>query len=968
VSPACVIARLGGLPCDVMDGFSSRLGDRQDALARCAKEFDAARTALATCLHDHVPGAAPDRRGALLAVKRDCHNRRPLRRHRGTDAWALVAEAAGPLATRVLEAEAEHDTAKDAFAAAYHAEAARQGRHLAALLDDPLLRTGLAVASPLFADAAARLRSADPEDGGRRQRRLATTLLRYVSRGALKLSPFSTFTPVGLAHVVPGSASLTLTGSPWRAQSLVRVRRHVLDRCADLLQRYLPWRRRLVVALNDSAVQLPDGRVLLRRPSHYRADEEGRTLRYHEEALVRASLRGPLVESLRCLLSERIVTYGDVVPALRQRLDGGHTEADIALQLDRLVDIGFLELIAPWRSDDRHLEKAMVRELRRLAPDPGLEACVGSLERLVALEESLMGSSDPASDVREMDALIDRAIEGAARAGGVGTDIDVTGGASHEVYQDVWCAPTRPGQAAVVRLGRAPLDEAARSVAPLVGYARLWDRRLDFLYTLGALLRRARGGQCVVPLLEAFRLAQEPWQAFLEAHTRKRGDRGFERATWNPLGLPLLQELASWRDAAHAGLDTCLVDGPDGRRIQVEGLETALRRIPARFTESHAGGCLFLQPATADGSLWVLNRLKEGTGRFGSRYTPVMPPGVARSYAAGLRRRGSLEIEGEPVELLDVQCIQGDTLNVHLPQTPKVLTLPGATVGLPASQRRGLNDMVVTVDRDGCPQLRDAAGQRYLPVYLGVAYQAYLPTLVKFLCAFGPTEMGAVFPAPLERDRDGVVVRERTVIGNVVIHRRAWRVPAAPLRRALAAPDSDAFAAVHRWRRERGIPERVFAIERVPHPSLDHVYKPQYLDLTSPLFTFVLRAALETAGETLLLEEALPAPEAFPQDAQGRRWAVELLVDSLSLPASRDALPTDSRPAGTRALDDRAERLNDKEDVMDAMKPTNALDEIDGLEIEPLSDEALEQVAGGASKGPSCCSQNYCSITTETRS
>jgi hypothetical protein len=51
---------------------------------------------------------------------------------------------------------------------------------------------------------------------------------------------------------------------------------------------------------------------------------------------------------------------------------------------------------------------------------------------------------------------------------------------------------------------------------------------------------------------------------------------------------------------------------------------------------------------------------------------------------------------------------------------------------------------------------------------------------------------------------------------------------------------------------------------------------------------------------------------------------------------------------------------------MDAMKPMNALDEIDGLEIEPLSDEALEQVAGGASKGPSCCSQNHCSITTET--
>lgn len=37
------------------------------------------------------------------------------------------------------------------------------------------------------------------------------------------------------------------------------------------------------------------------------------------------------------------------------------------------------------------------------------------------------------------------------------------------------------------------------------------------------------------------------------------------------------------------------------------------------------------------------------------------------------------------------------------------------------------------------------------------------------------------------------------------------------------------------------------------------------------------------------------------------------------------------------------------------------LNEIDELEIEPLSDEALEEVAGGGSKGPSCCSETNCS-------
>ncbi len=42
------------------------------------------------------------------------------------------------------------------------------------------------------------------------------------------------------------------------------------------------------------------------------------------------------------------------------------------------------------------------------------------------------------------------------------------------------------------------------------------------------------------------------------------------------------------------------------------------------------------------------------------------------------------------------------------------------------------------------------------------------------------------------------------------------------------------------------------------------------------------------------------------------------------------------------------------------MNSHNAND-LDELEIEPLSDEALEEVAGGSSKGLACCSEFSCS-------
>lgn len=47
---------------------------------------------------------------------------------------------------------------------------------------------------------------------------------------------------------------------------------------------------------------------------------------------------------------------------------------------------------------------------------------------------------------------------------------------------------------------------------------------------------------------------------------------------------------------------------------------------------------------------------------------------------------------------------------------------------------------------------------------------------------------------------------------------------------------------------------------------------------------------------------------------------------------------------------------------MDKHDEMNELSAVDGLEIEPLSDEALESVAGsGSSDGNNCCSCDGCS-------
>lgn len=884
-APLSLIARLGGLPCHVIAEFSTRLGERLDASSRLDTALKVARGELVDRLYEGIHGASPDKRRALLAVKRDCFNDRPLHQHRTTAAWQFVEETAGSLAARVMELEHQAGVAQLSFIAAHEEEASRQHQYLAALLDDPVLRCGLAIGSPVVAREAARLRENPPERYGRRERRLASTLLRYISRATLKLSPFSTFTPVGLAQIGDGDAPLAFVGSGWRRHSLVRLRRYILDRCSDLLLGYLPWRNRHEVAINDSTVTLVDGRVLYRRSSHYRIDEQANKVQYHEESLVRVGLRGPLVERATALLADGSLPYREVVDLLAVELAGDMPETAVTEQVDRLIDIGYLHLIAPWASDEGHLEKTMLRELRQLPSDAALETLLGNLELLVKLEEGFLDSNDPAASLQQMQALINRLIRGAADLGSVPAGVDVTKPSAHDIYQDVWCAPEAGGSEAIVHAGRTSLDEALRSVEPLVRYARLWDHRLEFLRCLGELLRDRKGQDCGISLLEAFETAQPLWRDFMKFQMQSRGGQQW-RATWNPLGLTVLNGLASWRDAAYRGMISCLTKSPEGQTISIEALDALLAPIPKRFTDSHGGACLFLQPATADGSLWMLNRMKEGTGRFASRYTPLMPAALRERYGAELSRRGMVEIDGEEVQFLDIHCVQGDTLNVHAPQTPKILVLPGLRLDLPAERVRSLGDLVVTVDAEGWPQLRDRDGQRYLPVYLGGGYHDYLPTLVKFLCAFGPSEMGAVFPPVLSREVGDMAVQERTVIGNVVLHRKSWHVRAEELRRILDGPsEAEVFTALHRWRRGREIPDRVFAIERVPHPVDDtrFHYQPQYLDLTSPLFIAILRSIAVSCESSIMLVEMLPSPDAFPRDTEGRAWAIELLVDSLSL-------------------------------------------------------------------------------------
>jgi hypothetical protein len=889
------LIRVAGLEAGAMAPFTTRLCESElSALFAAERELAAARDRLVDLLYSRLQGAPPESRRLLLAAKRDAFNRRSLAGYPAREGWEDLRRLGDGLADRVIELEARCAARRDDLVRAFGRERNEQRGHLVSVAQDPGLRRGLALSSPSLAAALDRLRAVAPERYGRKERGIEQSLLRYVSRAAYKLSPYSTLTRLALGEVrdVAPGRSLRLLGEAWSERSLLRLKRFVLDQISDVLLLSPPVRQGLRVELNNTLEEIEPDRFHFLQPGYWSLHEESGELRYRQDALVKVQLKGPVV---RWLLSG-LGREGRVYRELSEELDRAFPGADAARRLEKLLEIDFLVALPPWPSSAPHLEADILEHLRTLT-DEALHPLTRLFERLVGLERGYATAEAPLRCLEEIDGLLDGIWREVSLLGGLGGEAWREKMRKGNYYEDVFLeAADGPGPGECLHISRAAVEKAARDLDPILRLAGLYSRRNDFLHSLSALMAERWPQHQEVGFLALFSAARPLWQeyqAFNRAAAREPG--GWMR-TFNPLGLPAGQELERLRSAVWSRVESCVCRREDATWIDPDALAEVASGVPEPYAPP-VHGCLFLQPADAEGRLWVLNRLYEGTGRYGSRFTPVMSEPMRRRYAEHMLSHAVLERHGERLELLDLFRVQGDTLNVHSAQTPRVLATPGEVSGLPPSRTLSLRDLRVRLDPGtGLPRVVDAEGRPCLPVHLGGSGHTFMPTIIKFLSVFGPGDLKVVYPARQGRESGPLTLWERLVIGNVVLARRKWAIPPGDLPAGIdgAASDEALFEAVNRWRLAAGIPAQVFLTEKIPHKVLGTMYKPQYLDFTSPLFVPIFRAALAEGPLRLAVEEMLPSPEMFPRDAGGRAWAVEMQVDTLAL---RRAVPAQELPS-----------------------------------------------------------------------
>jgi hypothetical protein len=874
-----VIVRIAGLPAAAMAPFGSeRCMEQAGALLRLAAELAALRGQAVDRLHAEIAGAAAPARRALLAIRRDCYNARD-RSLRTSSGWSTFAQAVPELAARIGDIEERLAAQREVFAATFSSEGERELRHLLTLLADENLWQGLALASPEVLRHAGRLRKPIATHE-RKERRLAQSLLRYVTRAAFKLSPFSTLTRLGLATVAddgPAAPPVRIALEGATQRELRRIKKHVAVKFFTLLRDYPPFRSRLPVQLNPSAEPLGAGRYRFIKPFHWQLNRAAREFRYFNEDQVAASLRGPLVDRLPELLRHDR-PFGEVVRQLAAEL--GSDAAVVESVLGKFLDLGFLLLRFPWASNDFDPERALLAFLRGLPPDGLLDEFAGALEHLLDLRDAAPPVESRLAGYQELDGVrmgCFRTLCDGLRLPAVKEEVN-----ARQVNEDVLLLPGDGNPAAAVaHISRRSAVAAFASIRPLVLYSDLNYTRYELLHSLRALAGQHWPGRREIGFLDLFHRAQPLWGDYVKAATAAITE--WQTELWNPFGLAEIEALERLRNGVLKGMEDCMRVEGDELVLDCAGAERAVSQIPGMYIPA-CGPCLFAQPAASGGDLWVLNHMLDGTGRFSNRFTTVMPAGLRDRFAANLAAGGAgASLQGEPAEMVEILCCRDDHLNVHTLQTARVLVLPGENPDLPPERCLGVRDLCVRLD-EPLPFLADRSGRRLLPIFLGTNGLVGMPTLVRFLSRFGIGELRIIHPARPPLARDGVVTLRRLRIGNLVVRRQMWVFsPAAAFAGHAAATDAELYLAVNRWRLPRGIPSRVFAAERMQAKfDLWPLHKPQYLDFTSPSFVPILRSLIESSPDELKVEEVLPAPEAFPAAADGRRWAVEAQLESIA--------------------------------------------------------------------------------------
>ncbi|HEX3130142.1 MAG TPA: lantibiotic dehydratase, partial [Thermoanaerobaculia bacterium] len=379
------IVRISGFSAEVMEPFSSgRCTQEIEILFQLERDLNLVRAELENRLFEKVSGAPDEVRRLLLSVKRDCHNGRSLAKWRSAQYRTILDQAVPGLMDRLFDLEDRLEVWRAQLSEVFCQERERERDVLYTLVEDRDFRRGLALAAPTLVRNLGRLRKKSRY--GRKERGMDQSLLRYVSRTAFKLSPFSTFTRVGVGVLSDDvqTGAIQLREGAWLLKSLTRLKKQVPAQYFAILLHDETFLSRLDIRLNDTIERVADNKYRFIRAGRWMFSEEKRGLYFQLESLINVRLEGGLIEETQKRLGQGRYTYENLITELAG--DISREVSEVASTVDRLIQIGFLQLQAPWQGTEADVDDSFLAYLRSLPESELLRDLIQVYERLETLK------------------------------------------------------------------------------------------------------------------------------------------------------------------------------------------------------------------------------------------------------------------------------------------------------------------------------------------------------------------------------------------------------------------------------------------------------------------------------------------------------------------------------------------------------------------------------------------------------
>jgi hypothetical protein len=812
-----------------------------------------------------------DLRNGLIALKRDVYNDRAPE-EKSLELVDRLASLASPAEEDSIRQWIRDRQARDEFLSAarnWFDQELVQGRsRLRKMFRKREFRRGLAAASSsLSYELKAYLESGEGEI--RRLRQIERSLIRYYSRCAMKLSPFSTFLRTSLVKVSSDKPAARST----RTQHVFKVNRAFIGELVFRIQSDPEFKHLTSLTLNTSitvtneAVVLLNSQYMASGPARFRLPAEAIT------TLPKTALLHWLVEEMR--QHSQPVTRHSLCELMEQQFGCSRQKAEELVH--ELVRVGVLVADFPLPSTGRGEIDAVCRLLEG-SSSPRAEQIRNSLRQV----DRLVNELPCAREQQQKQYLLAQAEEEAQRAFTLLTARDESW-KGLLVFED--CVEEPVQKSPISQEYRGALNDCVDFASSL---GILLDDNVCHGRTLCELLVRHFGGGPVT-VLEFISFCGD----FIFNQQAKSPGNG--HASLNPLGLPELDQFLDLRreltEVISSASDTAELD------IREIGMEKGwFHRLPdfPSAVKSRFLSCYCQPVIEEDGGVSVLlGSIHRGPARPLLRFLSSLSDRESRGEVLRDLQQW-IQVHSGETEICELAATFDFNVNLHPPVFPRSVQYPGERHG----DGRGalcFSDLLVKLDQDGQACLvHGKSGRRIALADLGMMADLFQPFAYRLLLmlsgapAFSPFIFNPYWWNATGRGESPVDSFPRLRFGRSILRRRAWSICKDMLpKRRREQDDMAYFVAVQEWQRRMNLPDQAFVreaearklmteLERQPDRKNWLKHKPEYLHFGNYFLLQVFEKAIQDV-QRLYIEEVLPAQDSWRRTGTAR--PLEFVMD-----------------------------------------------------------------------------------------